>query len=440
MEIKIEFCERLKIKLSVRNFNMETVFASIITIGDELLIGQVIDTNSSFIAQKLNAIGLAVKNRIAVGDDYDDIVEALELTGRQSRVVFITGGLGPTKDDITKEALCRYFGARLILNEEALENVRTRFETLYKRPMSGANANQAMVPDVCEVLQNARGTAPGMVFQKNDVTYVSMPGVPYEMEGMLEEVLPVLRRRFALPALIHKNILTSGIGESALAEHIAAFEAALPPQIRLAYLPSFGMVRLRLSCIQSAGMESQMETLHRQLVGECRDWIVSIHGETLEEAIGQLLREQGRTVSTAESCTGGAIAALLTSVPGSSDYFVGSIVSYSNDVKLRLLGVEADVLQSDGAVSERVVQQMVAGALKQMQTDYAVAVSGVMGPAGGTVEKPVGTVWMAAGNQYTTVTKKVQLHYTRSRNIETTRTIALNLLRGLIVQDKGARF
>lgn len=416
---------------------MKDIFASIVTIGDELLIGQVIDTNSSFIARSLNAAGIMVRSRLAVGDRFEDIFEALQTESAHSQIILITGGLGPTKDDITKAALCKYFNSELTFNEAAFANVKYRFESIYKKPVTEPNRLQAMVPDRCEVLQNSRGTAPGMIFEKEGVIYVSMPGVPYEMEGMMERVISMLRKQFDLPVIIHKNILTAGIGESALAERISSFEDGLPKHVRLAYLPSFGMVRLRLSV--SARDEQQIEEiekLHTELMEIAGPYVVSIDDKTLQEAVGDLLLRYGRTVSTAESCTGGAIASLLASVPGASAYFEGSVVSYSNEIKTSVLGVEADTLQNKGAVSERTVIEMVAGALRILKTDYSVAVSGIMGPAGGSSEKPVGTVWLAAGNQNKTKTLRIHLRYNRAKNIEITCTQALNLLREFILESE----
>ncbi len=420
---------------------MEKIVASIITIGDELLIGQVIDTNSAWIAQELNKIGVWVQHRVAVGDIREDIWNALDEEGRRSSIVLITGGLGPTADDITKPLLTEYFGGKLVVDEQALANVKHIFEKVLQRPMIERNLQQAEVPDTCTVIQNKRGTAPGMWFEKDAKIFVSMPGVPYEMKGMITDaVLPMLKRHFTLPFIAHRTLLTAGIGESYLAERISDFENALPPDIRLAYLPNYGMVRLRLT-LRGEGDPAEIEkklqgyfdTL-RQLVSE---WMVIDEDVSLQEATGKLLTRLGRTVGTAESCTGGYIAHLLTSISGSSHYFTGGIVSYSNEIKTKLLSVPTSTLTGPGAVSEETVRQMVQGALPLLGTDYAIAVSGIMGPDGGTPDKPVGTVWISVGNREKAVAQKFAFRFDRQRNIELTANNALNLLRKFILTDNS---
>lgn len=416
---------------------MEKIVAGIITIGDELLIGQVIDTNSAWMAQELNKIGVWVQHRVAVGDSRTDIWNALEEEGKRAQIILITGGLGPTADDITKPLLNEYFGGRMTIDEGALANVKHIFERL-NRPMIQRNLQQAEVPDTCTVIPNKRGTAPGMWFEKDGKIFVSMPGVPHEMKGMMsDDVLPALRQHFSLPFIAHRTILTAGIGESWLADHINAFETALPSHIKLAYLPNYGMVRLRLttrgedSASLANELQEQFDTL-KQLVAE---WMVIDEDLSLEEAVGKLLRTRGRTVATAESCTGGYIAHLLTSIAGSSDYFKGGVVSYSNEVKEKLLHVEAATLDTAGAVSEETVRQMALNALPLLDTDYAVAVSGIMGPGGGSAEKPVGTVWVAVGSPRNIIAQKFSFRFDRRRNIELTATNALNLLRKFILSD-----
>jgi nicotinamide-nucleotide amidase len=417
---------------------MEKIVASIITIGDELLIGQVVDTNSAWMAQELNKNGIWVRRRVAVGDTRDDIRQVLNEESGSSQIILITGGLGPTADDITKPVLSEYFGGSLIVDEGALANVKNIFEKLLQRPMIERNLQQAEVPDNCTVIPNKRGTAPGMWFEKEGRIYVSMPGVPHEMKGMMtDSVIPALRSHFTLVPIAHKTLLTFGIGESFLADHIKSFEAALPSYIRLAYLPDYGMVRLRLTARKentgSAGpeLERQFDTL-RELVAE---WLVIDGDFSLQEAVGKLLKERRRTVATAESCTGGFIAHLITSIPGSSDYFKGSVVSYSNESKVKVLQVAPDTLARMGAVSEETVRQMLKGILSLLHTDYAIATSGIMGPTGGSEEKPVGTAWIAVGNHGKINAQKFFFRFDRQRNIGLTATHALNLLRKFILAD-----
>ncbi|HWB91337.1 MAG TPA: CinA family nicotinamide mononucleotide deamidase-related protein [Puia sp.] len=414
---------------------MEKIIASIITIGDELLIGQVIDTNSAWMAQELNKNGIWVGHRIAVGDVREDIWQALDEELRRSAIVLITGGLGPTADDITKPLLRDYFGGRMVVDEKALANVRWIFERVLNRPMIDRNLQQAEVPDSCTVIQNKRGTAPGMWFEKEGRIIVSMPGVPHEMKGMMaDDVLPALRQRFQLPFIAHRTLLTAGIGESFLAEHIRTFEEALPSSIKLAYLPGYGMVRLRLTIRgeDSAALDAEIQRQFDTLRGLVAEWMVTDEDITIQEAIGRLLLEKGKTMSTAESCTGGYIAHLITSIAGSSRYYKGSVVSYDNAVKKNTLHVASETLERDGAVSEATVRQMVAGALSLLDTDFAIATSGIMGPDGGTPEKPVGTVWVAVGNRQNVVTRKFSFRFDRQRNIELTATNALNLLKKFI--------
>lgn len=415
---------------------MKNINASIITIGDELLIGQVIDTNSAWIAQKLNKVGIAVKKRIAIGDEADEIWDALDIESTAD-LVLITGGLGPTSDDITKELLCKYFGGKMIVDEGALKNVKYLFEKIYKKPVSQVNLLQAEVPDVCEVIQNKRGSAPGMIFHKGKTIFISMPGVPYEMQGIMNDVIPYLKTRFELPVIIHRTILTSGIGESALAEIIADFEKHLPQEIRLAYLPNYGMVRLRLTTSGFDKMETEklIDGQFAQLKILVKKYMVTDEDETMQMVLGKLLLKNKKTISTAESCTGGAIASLITSVAGSSAYFEGSVVSYSYDVKESLLNVKNETLHTYGAVSEETVVEMLNGLLNKLNTDYGIAVSGIMGPDGGTPDKPVGTVWIAVGSKEKYVAQRFQQRFERWKNIEVTSVMALNMMRKFILEE-----
>jgi nicotinamide-nucleotide amidase len=418
--------------------NNDKVYASIITIGDELLIGQTIDTNSAWMAQELNKLGIWVRRRVAVGDVREEIWNALNEESTYAEIILITGGLGPTADDITKPLLCEYFGGKMVVNEGALENVKTIFQKYLSRPLLEVNLKQAEVPDVCTVIQNKRGTAPGMWFEKAGKIFISMPGVPNEMKGMMTDyVLPRLPGIFTLPAVVHRTLLTAGIGESFLSERIKDFENALPSHIKLAYLPNYGMVRLRLTATGSDRdkitneVDEQFNALQQQL----QDVMVINEDKTLEEAVGILLAKNNQTVATAESCTGGYIAHLLTSIPGSSKYFMGGVVSYDNSIKQKLLAVNADTLNTVGAVSEETVLEMANGAKALINTDYAVAVSGIMGPTGGTDEKPVGTVWVAVSGKTITKAQQFFVRYNRERNIEITAIHALNMLRNLIVEE-----
>jgi len=415
-------------------------FASIITIGDELLIGQVIDTNSAWMAQELNKAGIWVKRRVAVGDSWDEIWQALDEESKHADIILITGGLGPTADDITKPLLCKYFGGKMVTDQKVLEHVKYLFEKVFKRPppILDRNLKQADVPDTCTVLHNERGTAPGMWFEKDGKVYVSMPGVPHEMKGIMASmVLPRLQQHFTMSAIVSRTLLTFGIGESFLAERIKDFEEALPANIKLAYLPNYGMVRLRLTgtadntALITASIETQFDTLKKLLP----DVMVTDEDEPMEKVVGKLLKARNKTMATAESCTGGYIAHRITANAGSSEYFKGSIVSYANEVKEYLLGVPHDYFTTVGAVSEEVVKGMVTGVLNEIKADYAIAVSGIMGPGGATPEKPVGMVWVAVGNKEKITTQLFNFRFDRMRNIEITAMNALNLLRKFIIEE-----
>ena len=419
---------------------MKKINASIITIGDELLIGQTIDTNSAFIAQELNKIGVWVKRRVAVGDVWDDIWQALDEEGNNSDIIIITGGLGPTADDITKPLLCKYFGGRLVVNEDVLKHVKYLFEQVYRRPgpLLERNLKQAEIPDVCTVLHNARGTAPGMWFKKDDRVFISLPGVPHEMKGlMIDQVIPRLLKEFKMPAILHRTAFTSGAGESMIAEHIKDFESALPLHIKLAYLPGYGMVKLRLTTTgnNKDALEKEINNQFEELKKLVKQWLVTDTDEGLEIVVGRILKEKGKTMATAESCTGGYIAHLITSVAGSSAYYKGSVVSYANEAKENILGVEHKTLLSVGAVSEETVKQMAKGAIEKLDVDYAIATSGIMGPDGGSAEKPVGMVWIAAASKNNIIAKEFHFRFDRERNIKQTAHTALDFLRKFILKD-----
>ena len=413
------------------------VVASIITIGDELLIGQTIDTNSAWMAEELNKIGVWVKRRVAVGDVWDDIWNALDEESKIADIILITGGLGPTADDITKPLLCKYFGGNLIVNEQVLRHVKYLFEKVFRRPgpILERNLKQAEVPDVCTVLMNERGTAPGMWFEKEKKVFVSLPGVPHEMKGLMKkEVLTRLQRRFKMPFILHQTLLTYGMGESFLAEKIKDWEEQLPGHIKLAYLPHYGNVRLRLTGISDDKnkLEKELEEQSKNLKPLIRDWLVIDDDMTIQQVVAKILKERKQTVGTAESCTGGYIAHLLTIDPGASSNFKGTVVAYDNKVKEDILNVSAQTINSAGAVSEETVKEMLKGALEKLKSDYAVATSGIMGPDGGTQDKPVGTVWIAVGNNRKIEAQRFNFRFDRVRNIEQTAHTALNMLRKFI--------
>lgn len=412
------------------------IFASIITIGDELLIGQVIDTNSAFIAQELNKIGIAVKHRVAVGDNWNDIIDTLDQESKRSKIVIITGGLGPTADDITKPLLCHYFNGKMVLDQPTLEHLEHIFKEVLKRPMIERNRKQAEVPNVCTVLKNDVGTAPGMMFEKDEVLFFALPGVPYEMKWIVENhIISILKNKFQNIFIEHKTLLTAGMGESFLADRLIDFEASLPLNIKMAYLPNYGMVRLRLTG-NSNDHISLIETINtkfNELKILVKDILVVDEDVPMEEVIGKLLTQHKKTLSTAESCTGGYISHLLTAKSGASNFFEGGVVSYSYSVKENVLSIEKNILETYGAVSEETVNAMAANVMKLMNTDYAIAVSGIMGPNGGTKDKPVGSVWVAVASKNIIKTKLFKFRFDRNKNIQLTSINALNMLRELIV-------
>ncbi len=417
------------------------VVASIITIGDELLIGQTIDTNSAWMAEELNKIGVWVKRRVAIGDVWDDIWNALDEESKKADIILITGGLGPTADDITKPLLCKYFGGKLIVNEQVLAHVKYLFEKVFRRPgpVLERNLKQAEVPDVCTVLPNERGTAPGMWFEKEGKIFISLPGVPNEMKGLMKkEVLPGLKQHFELPFILHQTFLTYGTGESFLAEKIKDWEKQLPGHIKLAYLPHYGNVRLRLTGISNDKnkLEKELEEQSKILKPLIQEWLVIDDDMTIQQVVAKILKEKKQTVGTAESCTGGYIAHLLTIDPGASSNFKGTVVAYDNKVKEDILNVSHDTIESVGAVSEETVKEMVKGALEKLKTNYAIATSGIMGPDGGSEKKPVGTVWIGVGNNKKIEAQQFHFRFDRVRNIEQTAHTALNLLRKFILMNR----
>ncbi|MDR0844092.1 MAG: competence/damage-inducible protein A [Tannerella sp.] len=410
----------------------------IITIGDELLIGQVIDSNSAWIGKLLNDNGFRVVYKTTVGDDENDIISAIDAANNRVSVVLVTGGLGPTRDDITLRTLCRYFGCQLHFSEEVCAHIERMFH-LSGREMNELTRNQAMVPDQCTVIQNEAGTAPCTWFERNGSVLVSMPGVPSEMKWLMtNEVLPRLKKTFGKDLYIqHQSFLVSDYTESALAIHLTDFENNLPPFVKLAYLPQLGMMRLRLSTYTRQREEAvqALAVLHRQLEELLGEHILADEDKNIEIIAGDRLRARGLTIGTAESCTGGAIAALLTSVAGSSDYYKGSVVSYSNSVKEKVLGVSADALRHYGAVSREVVEQMARGALQVLGCDCAIATSGIAGPGGGTPEKPVGTVWIAVANQDKTVSSEYHFGAQRDQNIQRAVNRGLLMLLQFLIEN-----
>ncbi len=405
--------------------------AEIITIGDELLIGQVIDTNSAWMAEQLNLIGINVHQITSISDQSQHILKTLKEAGNRARIVLITGGLGPTRDDITKEALCQFFDTKLVLNQEALEDV-TRFFEKRNIAITELNRKQAELPEKCKSIPNPIGTARGMWFEKENTVYVSMPGVPFEMKQMMtNSILPMLKERFSLATVIHKTILTTGLGESFLAARIEQWEDDLPAGVKLAYLPQPGIVRLRLtgkSC-HAEKLKNDIAEHTIKLKQLIPDLIFGEDQDTMEKVIGDKLKLRGETISTAESCTGGYIAHLITSLPGSSQWYNGSIVSYSNEAKHNLLEVPTDLLEKFGAVSQEVVESMALRVKEKFNTTWSIAVSGIAGPDGGTVEKPVGTVWVAIAGPNYLQSEHFLFGDNRERNIRRSAIAALNLLR-----------
>ena len=410
------------------------MIATVITIGDEILIGQIVDTNSAWIGQKFSELGVKLHEIISVGDDAVQIVEALNRAKASSQIVLLTGGLGPTKDDITKKTLVDYFHTELVLNEEVWARMKQIFEKRGLQVLE-MNRSQAMIPKNCTMLPNTRGTAQGMWFDVDDTVFVSMPGVPHEMKHLMEtQVIPKLKERFLFPQIIHTTIMTAGAGESVIANLLNDFEEQLPANIKLAYLPNLGTVKLRLTSRGDTNeLKNEVAAQQEKMKAALGDLVYTDGEEKLESVIGKMLLTKSETVSCAESCTGGNIAHLFTSVPGSSKYFEGGVVSYSYDVKEKTLGVKHETLNSVGAVSAECVTEMLEGLLKLTGTTYGIAVSGIAGPDGGTADKPVGTVWIAVGSKEKTVAKKLQFFPSRMENIQVFSNAALNMLRLFIL-------
>ncbi len=410
---------------------MKPVTVELLTIGDEILFGQIVDTNSQWMSVAMTEAGFRVTHKTTVADQEDAILRAFADAEQRVDVVLITGGLGPTSDDLTKPCLAKYFGCDMKIHEEALAEI-TEFFKSRGRELTELNRQQAALPVCCEKITNPIGTAPGMWFQRKGKVFMSMPGVPHEMKKMMaERVIPKLRNTFVTPVIHHQMIRTVGIGESFLADKISVWEKALPAHIKLAYLPSLGEVKLRLTASGSdlATLQRETEELTQQLLPLAGEYVYGFGHEPLEVVLGQMLRERQLTLSIAESCTGGYLSHLITSVPGSSEYFLGSMIPYAYEIKMRQLGVKPETLEKHGAVSEPTIHEMANIVRAKFNTDIGVATSGIAGPGGATPEKPVGTVWIAYSDKNKTVTKKLQLSKDRMINIRLASVAVLNLIR-----------
>ncbi len=414
--------------------------AELITIGDEILIGQIIDTNSAWMGQQLNLHGIEVYQVTSVHDNHDHIMKALAEAEENADLVLITGGLGPTKDDITKHTLCEYFQTELVYHPEVFEHVESLLSAR-NVTINQLNRDQALLPASCTVLHNSAGTASGMWFERNGTIFVSMPGVPFEMEAiMTEEVFPRLIKLGIMQSIVHKTILTLGLPESMLAEKIEQWESALPDFIKLAYLPSALTVRLRLSAYgtDQAKLEDEINKQVMELLTIIPENVFGFDDENMALVTGRMLIGLSKTLAVAESCTGGNIAHFITSNSGSSAYFKGGVIAYSNEIKIKLLDVPAEMIEIHGAVSQQVAEAMAIGAQKALNADYTIATTGIAGPDGGTAEKPVGTVWIAVAGPSGVKSEKYIFRHNRERNIIRSTQTALNLLRKLILTDNTA--
>lgn len=410
---------------------MKKILTEIIAIGDELLYGQTLDTNSHWISGELDKVGIKVVRRTTVGDIESEMLTAFAEAEKRADIVLITGGLGPTNDDLTKPVLATYFNCKVVMFEDALRDV-TAFFASRGRELTELNRQQAALPECCTPVRNELGTAPGMWFDRGEKVFVSMPGVPHEMKKMMTDtVIPQLLKKYQTPTIRHQIVKTVGIGESFLAEKIAAWENALPPHIKLAYLPSLGEVKLRLTAFgqSSEALDAELKEWVEKLKPLASQYIYGYNETPLEAVIGQLLRDRKLTLSIAESCTGGYLSHLITSIPGSSEYFLGTMIPYAYEIKMRQLGVKPETLEKYGAVSEPTIIEMANIVRAKFNTDIGVATSGIAGPGGATPEKPVGTVWIAYSDKHQTVTRKLQLSTDRMINIRMSSVAVLNLIR-----------
>ncbi len=409
---------------------MKEVFAEIITIGDEILYGQTLDTNAHWMSEQLTGIGIKVFRKTTVGDQEATMIQAFQRAEKDVDIILITGGLGPTSDDRTKGCLARFFDSPVEMNAQALKELED-FMTSRGKTLNTLTRNQAELPLKCEMISNLRGTAPGMLFKRNGRVFISMPGVPHEMKGMMTgSVLPELKKLFDLPIIYHKIIRTAGIGESWLAEKIENWEKALPSNIQLAYLPTFGDIKMRLTAVGKNLdlLINETDLLVEDVIPIIEKYIYGYDDDTLESVIGRMLKKKGQTLALAESCTGGYISHVITKVPGSSDYFSGSVVPYQNDMKIKHLGVQRETITRHGAVSEETVREMAEGVRIKFGSDYGLASSGIAGPGGGTEEKPVGLIWLACADPHGTNVRKMQLTNDRMVNIRFSTVAALHML------------
>ena len=418
--------------------------ASICTIGDEILIGQIVDTNSSHISRALNSLGIRVTRMLSIGDSKDEIINSLENELKHNDIVIVTGGLGPTKDDITKDALADLYGTDQFRTDSTQLEIIKRILSSRGLDVLDINRAQADVPEGCDVIPNQLGTAPIMVFRfpqsrfGHDATLYSLPGVPYEALGALEDILSDIKSSYSLSDIYHKTIMTFGIAESALSKTIEDWENSLPEDMHLAYLPNqFTGVRLRLSIYggEKEEQKARIESEFAKLKTIIPEFIYSEQEDTLQDCIGRMLSEHGKTLSVAESCTGGLISHLITSIPGSSAYYLGSVTSYANSVKEKALCVKTESLMKHGAVSSEVAYEMAEGVRKLTGSDFSVATTGIAGPGGGSEEKPVGLVWIGVSSQMGTETFKIQYNGDRKRNIERFAAYALNVLRKKLINE-----
>ncbi len=406
--------------------------AEIIAIGDELLIGQVVDTNSVFITKQLNTIGISLNRKHAVADVENEIVSSISESLQRVDLVILTGGLGPTNDDVTREALARYFQSSLVLNKQVLDHI-SKFLLSRGVRISDVNKKQAMLPDNCDLLWNDSGTAPGMLFQENGKIVVSLPGVPHELKVIVtQKLIPVLKAKFHLPPVNTRTLCTCGLAESVLAEKLHRIESLYKDTCTLAYLPSPGIVRLRAGSMNESSLNACIQDIKEKL----NDYIYADKDLTLQEVVGMILNEKKKRISIAESCTGGTISGMITSVPGSTQYFAGSVIAYSNQIKCNELSVKEDTINNYGAVSKETVVEMAIGIKRKFNTDISVATSGIAGPDGGTDEKPVGTVWIAVAFGDDISARKFRFGNERLINIEKASKMSLNMVRLMLLGKK----